>query len=476
MVMIPTEDSEVDGGYAWLILAAGLILTCFEHIPTNGIFYMAILEKYQRDHYATIWIQTLQTAMSHLAGFIGGVLIEKKSCRLTALVGGITYTLSIFASSFAGSLEVLYLSLGIVPGFSQALLNTAVFTIIPQYFEKKLGMAIGLTKAGKGFGLLVFSALNGYLIEIYGLQGTLLILSGIAAHTISLGMLMRRPAPRREMDWNIMNMHDKKAERQCLLTGDKEESFLPDAIDDKLQVSTPVGKTVKTEHSVKNTEAGKENRQMGCNISSLLYTVGLDLFTNKYFTLLTLAASLITIPHNVVPTVMPDNIKMMGGTTVQATSSLVIIGIANTVSRLFVWNFSKDDVLHSVNILAISSFLSGIGLVCTIFLQEYWMYVILCVLFGLTRGVYIIYYYILLLQLIEQERRHHAYGIAMTTAGIILVIAMSSFGALTDATYKVWGYNVVFIINGSCEIAAGCILIVIRILHQSSSNRREDGN
>ncbi len=444
--------SEVDRGYAWLILVAGLILTCFEHIPTNGIFYMAILEKYQRDHYATIWIQTLQTAMYHLAGFIGGILIEKKGCRFTALIGGITYTMTIFASSFAGTLEVLYLSLGIGPGFSQSLLNTVTFTIIPEYFEKKLGMAIGVTKAGKGFGLFVFSALNGYLIEMYGLQGTWLILSGIAANTIPLVMLMRKPTQTTQME---RNMPDKNTEKHHLLA------------DDKGSTSVTIGdETVRTEDFGKNTEVRNENNQKSCKTSSLLHAVGLDLFANKYFTLLTVATSLITIPHNVIPTIIPDHINLMGGTTVQATNTLVIIGIANTVSRLFVWNFSKKEVLHSVDVLVISSLLSGIGLVSTLFLQEYWMYVILCVLFGLTRGVYIIYYYILLLQLMEKERRHHAYGIAMTIQGIILVIAMSSFGALTDATYKEWGYGVVFVVNGSCEIVAGCILIVIRILYQ----------
>ncbi len=70
----------------------------------------------------------------------------------------------------------------------------------------------------------------------------------------------------------------------------------------------------------------------------------------------------------------------------------MIIGVANTLSRLFIWNFSTDEVLHSMDILAISSLLSGSGVVCTLFLHEYWMYVILCLLFGVARGVFVIYY------------------------------------------------------------------------------------
>ncbi len=67
-----------------------------------------------------------------------------------------------------------------------------------------------------------------------------------------------------------------------------------------------------------------------------------------------------------------------------------------------------------------------------------------------------------------KERSHHGYGVAMTIQGIVLLVGMSSFGAVTDATYRVWGYNVVFILNGGCEIVAGFILIILRILYHTA--------
>ena len=166
-------------------------------------------------------------------------------------------------------------------------------------------------------------------------------------------------------------------------------------------------------------------------------------------------------------TVIPDHIKWTGGTEWQATSSLVIIGAANTISRLFIWTLSKDEVYRSIDVLTISSLLSGTGLVCTLFLYQYWMYVILCVLYGITRGVYIIYYSLILIQIIGKDRAHHAFGVGMTVKGIIVLIAMSSVGAITDATYHTWGYNVVFLSLGGCEIVAGFILIALRVLHQN---------
>ncbi len=189
---------------------------------------MAILEKYQRDHYSTILIQTLQTGVLHFTGLPAGVVIEKRGCRFTALLAGIMYTLSFLTSCFAPTLEVLYITLGLGTGFSQGLLAVTVFAIIPHYFNTKLSMAVGFAQAGVGIGLFVFSALNGYLIAMYGLQGCFLILTGIAAHTIPLAMMMQKPHHTKEHE---RKQHDQvrresKSERQCLLANDKKQSPL----------------------------------------------------------------------------------------------------------------------------------------------------------------------------------------------------------------------------------------------------------
>ncbi len=463
MTMAPSS-SDIDGGHAWLILVVSIIATCLAQMDTHGIFYMAILEKYQRDHYSTIWIQTLNSTMIYLTGLIGGVIIEKRGARFTALLAATTYIISFLTSCFAPNLEVLYVSLGIGTGFSQSLLGLSVYTILPYYFDQKLSMALGFTNAGVGIGLLVFSALNGYLVATYGLQGTFLIHSGIAAHTIPLGMMMRKPPDTKSCVRTMQDQaaeHNEGSEKQSLLA-----EFKPRETNDELAMSTFNDNSDSIDLE-RDMTSNKEKNSCCPNGSSLFHTTGLDLFKNKYYTILLVATTFIILPHNVVQTIIPDQIKWTGGTESQATSSLVIIGAANTVSRLFIWKFSKDEVYSSIDILTISSFLSGTGLVFTLFLYEYWMYVILCVLYGITRGVYIIYYSLLVIQIVGKERGHHAFGVGMTVKGIAILIGMSSFGAVTDATYNTWGYNVVFLSLGGCEIVAAFILIALRVMYQN---------
>ena len=464
---------DIDGGFAWFILAACIIMTCFEHIATTGIFYMAILEKYQRTHYATIWIQTLQLGAQNLTGVVAGVLIEKRGCRFTALLAGIIYTTSFLVSAFAPTLEVLYVSLGIGTGFSQNLLRATVFTILPYYFDQKLGMAIGFTQAGVGVGLLFFSVVNGYLVATYGLQGAFLILTGVAAHTIAFGIMMRKPsdviAQHVKKMGNETNEQSVDTEKQALLTNEKE-LVLETKNDFKLnEFDMPVKDEAKGNsncYSEQDIPTDRKNNIDCYDFTSLAYTIGLDLFKNKYYTMLILAASFIVLPHTMFTSIMPDHIKWTGSTEFQATSILIIIGAANTVSRLFFWKFSNDKIYRSVDILAVSSLLSGTGLVCTLFLYKYWMYIILCILYGITRGVHMIYFLLLLIQIVGKERSHQGYGLNSTLRGIIVLIATPSFGAVTDVTYHAWGYNIVFLSLGSCEIVAGFILIGLRMLYR----------
>ncbi len=64
-------------------------------------------------------------------------------------------------------------------------------------------MALGITQAGNRIGMFIFSALNGYLVSKYGLQGSFLLLAAISLHTIPLGLLIREPLHEKSQDANL---------------------------------------------------------------------------------------------------------------------------------------------------------------------------------------------------------------------------------------------------------------------------------
>ncbi len=414
------------------------------------------------------------------------------------ITGGAVFSLSLLASSFAPVIEMLYVTLGFGTGFATSLLEVAVFAILPYYFEEKLGMATGVMQTGAGIGLLVFSALNAYLVDVYGLQGSFLILSGIALHAVPCGMLMKMPEQLsgledKENQEEIMSDESEAAdlsERKPLLTTQMDCDMYMISNDNaakhiqmqKINRPTHNVNDIERELLLKNEsneevkrcdisldENGDKNslgNKSSSKLANLLSTTGLDLFKNKCYTLLTLATACIILSHKAVPTIMPDHILWTGGTKVQAANTLVYIGVANTLSRIFSWNFANKEFFRILDILTFSSFLSGISLVCTLLYSKYWMFVALSILYGITRGVYIIFYSLLLYLIVGKERAHHGYGVGATLRGVVVLIGMSSFGVLTDATYKTWGYNAVFMIIGGGEIVACGFLLAIRINYQ----------
>ena len=63
--------------------------------------------------------------------------------------------------------------------------------IIPDYFDKKRGIATGITMAGSGVGSFVFAPLIGLIIEPFGWKFTMSICSCIIFQACVCGSLLR---------------------------------------------------------------------------------------------------------------------------------------------------------------------------------------------------------------------------------------------------------------------------------------------
>ncbi len=180
-------------------------------------------------------------------------------------------------------------------------------------------MAIGFTQAGVGIGLFIFSAVNGFLLSTYGLQGTFLILTALAGNTIPLAMLMKQPESHTtKTNDHVETLHDDLSkeymdEKKAFQDDDERQSLIADNTKQS-HGGQPCIKDGEKQSHYKDIDRERDHHNSKCcDRHSFLYTIGLDLFTNRYYTLLTVANTLITLPHNIVPTILPDHIKWNGG-------------------------------------------------------------------------------------------------------------------------------------------------------------------
>ncbi len=345
--------------------------------------------------------------------------------------GGIITSTSYLTNYFLNNFEVLFFTYGIGVGFGTGLITVISVAILPHYFIARLSFATGISFTGTAVGLFIFSGLNEFLVNEYSIQGAFLILSAISLNAIPIGLLLREPISISEGDGERELLIAKDIQ-QNEISGDKSESFL------------------------KNSDVCK-----GSTLSSIVKYLGLDLFRNRHFALIMLAHLLISIAHYVVPTMLPEHIVLLGGTTRQGANTMVIMGGANIFSRLVLGNLNSQNTKTLMMILAITSIISGASLMFSIFYKAYWMYVCLSIIFGLIRGIYLIDTILLTVKIAGKEKSHNAFGITYTMWGIGILIGLPSCGALANVTSSQFQYSIAFMCVGFTEILAGVLFTVM---------------
>ena len=108
------------------------------------------------------------------------MLLPLLGYRAVCCLGSILFAVGLVASSFAGSVMVLFITYGVIFGSGCGLVHFSGVLVIPKFFKFKRGMAYGISLSGHGIGAWPM----GYFIEIlltkYGLRTTLLLCSCLA--------------------------------------------------------------------------------------------------------------------------------------------------------------------------------------------------------------------------------------------------------------------------------------------------------
>ncbi len=374
---------------------------------------------------------------------------------------------------FFNSFEVVFITYGVGAGLGMGILTLTNTAILPHYFIGRLSFATGISHTGAAIGMFIFAALNEFLVNEYGLQGAFLILSAISLNTIPLGLLLREPHFETKISKdkcgslndlcndNISTSTVKSSGEPIFKSESKgeRESLLDDYYKKKSQLAK------NTESNISNEKSGSLNDFCKDKTSSSTVThSGLDLLRNGYFVLLMLANILIIVSHFVIPTMLPEHIVLLGGSKKKGANTVVIIGVANVFSRLMLWNLKADSTKTLIVILSLSSIISGASLLFSIFYIEYWIYICLCITFGLTRGIYIILSVLLTVKIVGKENTHHAFGITFSIWGLGILIGLPSCGVLANITTAQFQYSIVFMCVGSAEVLAGGLFIIMYVM------------
>ncbi|KAM6951598.1 LOW QUALITY PROTEIN: monocarboxylate transporter 12-B-like [Aplochiton taeniatus] len=189
----PCAGPPPDGGWGWAIVASCFMVTVCTRAVTRciSIFFVEFQVHFGGDYSGTAWIHSLVDCTTMLCAPLGSYLGNRLSCRIAVILGGFLSSAGLVLSSFATSLEYLYLSLGVLTGLGFALCYTPAIAMVGSYFSERKALAYGIAMSGSGIGTFVLAPAVQLLIDHYSWRGALLILGGFVSNLCVCGTLLR---------------------------------------------------------------------------------------------------------------------------------------------------------------------------------------------------------------------------------------------------------------------------------------------
>ncbi|KAF7989933.1 hypothetical protein HCN44_008607 [Aphidius gifuensis] len=212
-----------DGGWGWMVVLASLVISMIaDGVSFSfGLLYIEFLEEFGASKSKTAWIGSLFMAVPLLSGPVMSALVDRYGCRKMTIIGGLIAGTGFVMSSFSNSIEIMYLTFGVVAGLGLGLCYVTAVVSIAYWFDKKRTLAVGLGACGTGIGTFVYAPMTTFFISEYGWRGTCLLLAGTFYNLIVCGTIMKDP------EWWIIEQNKQQNEsspRKSLARSDAGKS------------------------------------------------------------------------------------------------------------------------------------------------------------------------------------------------------------------------------------------------------------
>jgi MFS family permease len=161
-----------------------------------GVFITPLSEAMGWSHSALSFTYALSAVVTGLGVLVVGSLEPVYSVRTILLVGSLVGGVGIYMTSTVTSVAMFCFWYGVVAAFGRSAFFISTATLITRWFEKRRGMAMGLTMAGNGVGPFIFSPVVTWMILRWDWQTAFVVLSITMTGFLVLACLFVRNHPR----------------------------------------------------------------------------------------------------------------------------------------------------------------------------------------------------------------------------------------------------------------------------------------
>ena len=185
--------------YGWIIVLIGFITlgVAFGVWYSYSVFIIAVIKEFGWSRAAASSIFSIFIFAQALMNLVTGYLQDRYGPRIVIPAGALVLAASLGLTSLCRNLWQFALFYGLFAGMGVSLIGFASHAaIIPKWFERKRGLAVGITMAGIGFGMLTLIPLVESGISHFGWRATYLYLAGLILLMVApLNLIFARRSP-----------------------------------------------------------------------------------------------------------------------------------------------------------------------------------------------------------------------------------------------------------------------------------------
>jgi MFS family permease len=129
-----------------------------------GVFFKSVQSDFNLSRAATSGIFSAYMGFSGVFSVLGGWALDRFGPKWTIVGMGFFTGVSLLLTSQVHSLWQLYFTYSLILAIGTGETYTVVSASVSRWFNKKRGLALGISQAGGGIGLLIAAPLSSYLI------------------------------------------------------------------------------------------------------------------------------------------------------------------------------------------------------------------------------------------------------------------------------------------------------------------------
>ncbi|MBN2062588.1 MAG: MFS transporter [Deltaproteobacteria bacterium] len=395
--------------YGWIIVVLSVIITLIIAGTrfSFGVFFKPMANEFNLMRAETASIYSMYMILCIFFTILGGWALDKYGPKIVFFLMGLFTGLSYLLTGMVNSLFNIYLTYSLLFAIGTASFYPVMAANISKWFDKKRGLALGITASGGRSGQAVFAPFSAFLIASYGWRMSFLIIGFVAwLIIIPASMLMKK--------------------------GPREVGSLPDGG----EAATPL-----REDTWKKPIPAKESLSFSQAIRTRDYWFSAPTW------LMTGFSGLLIYTH-IVPYATDMNISPM-----QAATIITVIGGSALLSGIVIGRIT-DTVGTRIPITTLSLLMS-LSLIMLIWSRELWHFYSVAVLFGFCMGGIAV-----IIALISADIfGNRSLGLIMASLDAVFSIGASIGPFIGGLIYDIYGsYDYAFFM-GAVGFLISCFLV-----------------